>query len=83
MKTIRLIHSSAFCLRKLAVKPATVAAPCAAAFAGHAIVSNAFPWTQGKYDELIGKQLQGVSEADKNKAAGVAVPIAVKLFKER
>lgn len=54
-----------------------------AAFAGHTILANAFPWSQGKYDALIGKQLQGVSDADKQKAAAVAVPIATKLFKDR
>lgn len=54
-----------------------------AAFAGHTILANAFPWNQGKYDDLIGKQLQGVSDADKKKAAAVAVPIATKLFKDR
>jgi len=54
-----------------------------AAYAGHTIVSNFFPWNQGKYDGIIEKQLAGVSDADKQKAAAVAVPIAVKLLKER
>jgi hypothetical protein len=54
-----------------------------AAFAGHTIVSNLFPWNQGKFDGLITKQLQGVSDADTNKAESIAVPIAVKLLRER
>jgi hypothetical protein len=56
---------------------------CAAAYAGHTILANAFPWSQGGYDALIAKQLEKVSEADKKKAEGIAVPIAVALLKER
>ena len=54
-----------------------------AAFAGHTIVSNLYPWNQGKYDTLLAKQLSDVSAADRRKAEGIAVPIAVKLLRER
>lgn len=54
-----------------------------AAFAGHTVLSNLFPWIQHKYDNLIAAQLSGVSEADRKAAQGVAVPIAVKLLKDR
>lgn len=57
--------------------------PAVAAFAGHTIVSNLFPWNQGKFDVLIAKQLKGVSDAELTKAEAVAVPIALKLLKER
>lgn len=55
------------------------------AFAGHTLLSNWAPWNQGKYDGLLAKQLAaaGVSQADAKKAADVAVPIAVKLVKDR
>lgn len=46
-------------------------------------MSNLFPWNQGKFDGLIAKQLQGLSDADLNKAESIAVPIAVKLLEER
>lgn len=61
----------------------TLCCLCPAAFAGHSIVSNLAPWNQGKYDTIIAKQLQGVSAADVKKASDIAVPIAVKLFRER
>lgn len=56
---------------------------CRAAFAGHAVVAGAFPWGQGRYDMMLGRQLSAVSMEDRKKAAAVAVPIAVKLLRER
>jgi hypothetical protein len=53
------------------------------AYAGHAIVSGAFPWSQGSFDALINKQLASVSAANREKAKAVAVPIAARLLKER
>lgn len=57
--------------------------PCVVAFAGHTVLAGAFPWFQGKYDMMIGKQLSAVSAADKKRAAEIAVPIAAKMLKER
>lgn len=57
--------------------------PALAAFAGHTVLAGAFPWFQGKYDMMIGRQLAAVSASDKKKAAEIAVPIAAKILKER
>lgn len=54
-----------------------------AAIAAHGIMSASFPWLQGKFDMMLGKQLMAVSAEDKKKAAGIAAPIAAKLLKER
>ena len=67
----------------LSIQCAAPAGLFLAAFAAHTILSGAFPWFQGKYDMMIAKQLSTVSAEDKKKAADIAVPIAVKLLKER
>lgn len=54
-----------------------------AAVAAHAIMSSSFPWLQGKYDMMLGKQLMAVSAEDKRKAVGIASPIAAKMLRER
>lgn len=72
------------CVHALTLQvPSAAACAAATAYAGHAIVSNLFPWNQGKYDGLIAKQLKGVSDADLTKAEEIAVPIAVKILRER
>lgn len=57
--------------------------PALAAFAAHAILSGSFPWMQGKFDMMLGKQLMSVSSEEKKKAAEIAVPIATRILKER
>jgi hypothetical protein len=55
-----------------------------AAYAGHAINSALFPWNQpARYDSLIAAQLQNISEADRQAAAAVALPVADKLLRKR
>lgn len=56
---------------------------CPAAFAAHTVLSGSFPWMQGKFDMMLGKQLMSVSNEDKKKAAEIAVPIATRILKER
>jgi hypothetical protein len=46
-------------------------------------MAGSFPWMQGKFDMMIGKQLMAVSGPDKKKAAEIAVPIAAKLLRDR
>jgi hypothetical protein len=49
------------------------------------VVAGLFPWLQGRYDNMLAMQLRmaNVSDADRKKAEAVAVPIAVKLLRER
>lgn len=72
------LHGTFISVRSTLILPFLVAA-----IAAHGIMSGSFPWLQGKFDMMLGKQLMAVSAEDKKKAAAIAAPIAAKLLKER